>query len=179
MPTRSRSTSPSSAYTVAVELHDLADSCAAFPDAVVDEALPAIGAAMKAIALDEARRVTHGDLRLSRFAKGRGIKLGAGYDVVAPATVRLTPRPLGPWTLVESGSARSWWYEPRAGKPGKGAAKRRRRRRLQLRGGGVRWYVRHGGVRGKQAWTRTRDQIVDGLPTIVHESVLAAWTAVR
>lgn len=180
MPRRPRSKTPESAYTIAVELHGLAASCEAFPDAVVDVALPKIGARMKAIALEEAARVTGGDGRLSRFAKGKGIKLSAGYDVVAPTVVRLTPRPLGPWTLVESGSARSYWYEPRAGKAKtKKGARKKGARPIRLRNGAVRWYVRHGPVRGKRAWSQVKFLIADALPELVHAAVVDAWADVR
>ena len=180
MPKRLRSKAPASAFTIAVELHGLAASCEAFPDAVVDVALPKIGARMKAIAIDEAARVTGGDGRLSRFAKGKGIKLGAGYDVVAPTVVRLTPRPLGPWTLVESGSSRAYWYEPRRGKAlTKKGARKKGARPIKLRNGGVRWYVRHGPVRGKGAWSQVLFLIGDALPDLVHAAVVDAWSDVR
>ena len=180
MPTRTRSKTPASAYTIAVELHGLAASCEAFPDAVVDEALPKIGARMKALALEEAARVTGGDGRLSRFNKGKGIKLSAGYDVVAPGVVRLTPRPLGPWTLVESGSARSYWFEPRRGKAlTKKGARKKGARPIRLRNGAVHWYVRHGPVRGKRAWSQVKFNIAEALPDLVHAAVVDAWVAVR
>ena len=54
-------------------------------------------------ALDEAARVTGGDRRLSRMNRGRGVRLDAGYDRVGPTTIRLTPRPLGPWTFPAPG----------------------------------------------------------------------------
>ena len=180
MPSRTRSKTPAGAYTVSVHLEHLADACRDFPDVVVDEALPAIGARMKVVALEQAARVTGGDGRLSRFAKGRGVKLSAGYDKVGPTTMRLTPRPLGPWTLVESGSSRAYWYEPRAGKAKtKKGARKKGARPIKLRSGAVRWYVRHGPVRGKQAWTRTRNQIVDELPGLVETAIVDAWVAVR
>ena len=180
MPSRTRNRTPQGAYTIAVDLQGLADAAGNFPDAVVDVALPRIGAAMKKIALEEADRVTGGDGRLSRMNKGKGVKLSAGYDTVAPTVVRLTPRPLGPWTLVESGSNRAFWFEPRAGKSRtKKGARKAKVRPIRLRNGGVRWYVRHGPVRGKKAWTKTKARIVDDLPDLVHAAVVEAWADVR
>lgn len=186
MPSRQRNRTPASAYRTAVTLHDLADACAAFPEAVLTGALPAIGMMMKTTTLEEAARAVGGDRRLSRMGR-RGVKLDAGYDNVAETTVRLTPRPLGAWTLVESGSNRSQWWEPRQGKAVTRRGVRRQRRRLSLpaRGrvnrwdNGVRWYVRHGPVSGKRAWSRAFVRIDDALPDTVHTAVLEAWTAVR
>lgn len=179
MPRRTPNKTAQSAVRAAVHLHQLADDCAAFPRALIDDALPHIGAEMKRLAQQEAKRVTGGDQRLSRMNRGRGVRLDAGYDNVGPATVRLTPRPLGPWVLVESGSNRSNWYIPRAGKALTKRGKRKTRRRLRLHNGGVRWYVRHPSVRGKRAWSRARSLILDGLPDVVHESIARAWSDVR
>jgi hypothetical protein len=64
--------------------------------------------------LDNARRDTGGDLRLSRWrrrygASGTGVspKLGAGYEVFGTLNAKsvLRPRPYGIWALLEGGAA--------------------------------------------------------------------------
>jgi hypothetical protein len=63
--------------------------------------------------LDNARRDTGGDLRLSRWrrrygASGTGVspKLGAGYDIFGTLNAKavLRPRPYGIWALLEGGT---------------------------------------------------------------------------
>jgi hypothetical protein len=63
--------------------------------------------------LDNARRDTGGDLRLSRWrrrygASGTGVspKLGAGYEVFGTLNAKsvLRPRPYGIWALLEGGA---------------------------------------------------------------------------
>lgn len=155
-------------HAVAIRLHSLADACSAFVDDVVDEALPAIGATLRTAALASAARDTGGDRRLSRYNGGRGATLDAAVTKAGRGRVTLTPRPAGPWALVEAGSRRAWWWEPRD-------PRRRRGSRLHLASGAVRWYVRHGGVRGHQTWSRAVERIESELPDVVHDSVVASW----
>jgi hypothetical protein len=162
-----------SATATAADLHRLAAAAAAYPDTVTDEALPTVGARLTAIALEQAAAA--GAARLSRYGGGRGVTLDATAARNGD-TVTLTPRPLGPWTLVESGSHRDFWYTPRAG------PERPRHRgvsRIALADGGVRWYARHGPVKGKQVWSKTKDQIDQELPELIHTSALKAWDDVR
>jgi len=161
------------AADTAAHLHRLADDAAAYPDAVTDLTLPTVGERLQAIALEQAAAA--GAVHLSRYNRGRGVTLTASTARTGD-TVRLTPRPLGPWTLVESGSAKASWYEPRGGPD------RRRRHgvsRIRLADGGVRWYARHGPVRGKQVWTKTKAQIDTELPDLIHRAALQSWADVR
>jgi hypothetical protein len=106
----------------------------------------ALGERARDVILKQGRADTGGDLILSNFARGR-IKLDVAVEVGA-ATVKLTPTPIGPWTLLEDGSHRGAWFEPRKG----------RKRRVKLPDGNVRRYVRHGKVRAKRTFTRARAQ---------------------
>lgn len=69
----------------------------------------AVGAAADAYkdsVLTQARGDSGGDLRLSKFGRN-GVKLGAGYDVDGDvrATAKLSPRPMGPWKVLEYGAS--------------------------------------------------------------------------
>lgn len=61
--------------------------------------------AFKDAALTEARKDSGGDLRLSRFGK-KGVKLGVGFEVEGNANSRatVTPRPMGPWKVLQYGA---------------------------------------------------------------------------
>lgn len=62
--------------------------------------------AFKGAALDEARKDSGGDLRLSRFGKN-GVKLNVGFELDgSPGEQRATvrPRPMGPWKVLEYGA---------------------------------------------------------------------------
>lgn len=76
--------------------------------AIVGENRDAVAAAagvFKDSVLHQARVDSAGDLRLSKFGRS-GVKLGAGYDVDGDvhATATLTPRPMGPWKVMEYGA---------------------------------------------------------------------------
>ena len=56
--------------------------------------------------LAQARSASGGDMRLSRWGRqAGGLKLGAGFNVQGntSAVAVLTPRPMGPWKVVEAG----------------------------------------------------------------------------
>ena len=109
--------------------------------------LEAVGEEATKVILEEGRRDTGGDLILSHFARGR-LKL-AVESAMTGTTLTLTATPPGPWMLLEAGSHKGSWVEPRAG----------RKKRIKLPDGNVRRYVRHGYVRAKQTFTRARERI--------------------
>jgi hypothetical protein len=148
-------------------LHQLAADCAAYPDTVRRVMLPAVGSLLVDTAAAQA-------VTLSRYNRGAGVTLTATSSQVGRDTVRLTPRPLGAWAIVESGSNRSSWIIGSPPRKGKGGPKR-----VRLADGGVRWYVRHGPVRGRQAWSKTIDALEADLPTVVHDAAMTAWDQVR
>lgn len=152
-------------------LHQLAADCAAYPDAVRRAVLPAVGAMLVDAATEQANRVGP---RLSRYNNGAGATLTATASTVGRDTVRLTPRPLGPWAIVESGSRRAVWTQGAPARKGRGGPKR-----IAMANGAVRWYVRHRKLAGQQAWTRARAVMADRLPGVVHAAALEAWEAVR
>jgi hypothetical protein len=160
MPPRSRSDT----------LRTLAADCAAYPDALRRAMLPAVGRMLVDVATDAADRVGG---RLSRYNRGAGATLTATPSLVGSDTVRLTPTPLGPWTIVESGSAKSEWVIGTPPSEGRGA------KRIAMANGGVRWYVRHRKVAGKQVWTRALVAMADQLPDVVHRSAVDTWEQVR
>jgi hypothetical protein len=60
----------------------------------------------KGSVLAQARVASGGDMRLSRWGRqAGGLKLGAGFNVQGntSAVAVLTPRPMGPWKVVEAG----------------------------------------------------------------------------
>lgn len=79
-------------------------------DAIADtnrRAINAAAGAAKNTALAVASPDTGGDMRLSRWRSGKGIRLSAGYEVTATpgvVTARVHPRPLGVWQLLEHGA---------------------------------------------------------------------------
>ncbi len=87
---------------------ELAHKLDAAGRAVIGENRAAVSAAAgvyKDSVLTQARVDSGGDLRLSHFGRN-GTKLGAGYDVDGDvhATAKLTPRPMGPWKVLEYGA---------------------------------------------------------------------------
>jgi hypothetical protein len=109
--------------------------------------LTAVGEKARDVILEEGRRDTGGDLILSHFARGR-VKLAVETKFNG-ASLTLTATPPGPWMLLEAGSHKGSWVEPRAG----------RKKRVKLPDGNVRRYVKHGAVRAKQTFTRARTRI--------------------
>jgi hypothetical protein len=69
------------------------------------DAVAASANAYKNAVLDQARKDSGGDLKLSRWGKN-GTKLNAGYQLKggAQASALLRPRPAGPWRVLESGA---------------------------------------------------------------------------
>jgi hypothetical protein len=69
------------------------------------DAVAAMANGYKNAVLDQARKDSGGDLKLSRWGKN-GTKLNAGYDVKggAQASALLRPRPAGPWRVLEDGA---------------------------------------------------------------------------
>lgn len=61
--------------------------------------------AFKQSALEQARKDSGGDLRLSRFGK-KGVKLSVGFEVEGATQTKatVTPRPMGPWKVLEYGA---------------------------------------------------------------------------
>ena len=135
-------------------------------------ALDAKNTAIKVAAPD-----TGGDMRLSRWRSGKGIRLSAGYEVSATGSVvtaRVHPRPIGVWKLLEHGAAphpivpgatrrrRKASRTLLAGVagpvlPGETAAGLRRGkaagRVLSFGPGQVAAYVMHPGTSGKSTWS--------------------------
>lgn len=152
-------------------LDELADDCRRFPRTVVDDVLPVLGAQL----VDTATAATAAaGGTLSRYNRGAGVRL----DVTARAgrrdTITLVPQPIGAWTIAQAGSRRQTWMEPAGAGPGKLPA-----RRLRLQSGDVRWYVRHGPVRGRQVWSTVLDAVEADLPTVVHNAVAQSWADLR
>jgi hypothetical protein len=89
--------------------------------------------------------MSHGGARLSDGTR-RGIKLGAGYEVVgtADATAVLRARPQGPWSWLEFGVVRHK----------ETVRKRGGKQALGLANGQAFASVVHPGVRAKKTWTR-------------------------
>lgn len=140
-------------------LATLATACRRWPDRVVTEALPEIGQTVKRDVLAAARADTGGDLRLSRLRAG---KVAVSYDVAKPDLI-VTPVGVGAWSLLEGGSRQAAWWIPR---------NRKGRKRLTV-GSGVRWYVRHGPVRGRHTWTRAQAAALVDVPELI-DTVAAA-----
>jgi hypothetical protein len=69
------------------------------------DAVAASADAYKAAVLVQGRKDSGGDLRLSRWGKN-GIRLNAGYELKGNvnASAVLTPRPAGPWRVLEDGA---------------------------------------------------------------------------
>ena len=136
--------------------NDLADSTAL---------LTAIGEKARDIILEEGKADTGGDLILSHFARGR-VKMDV-ETAVSGGTVTLRAVPPGPWMLIEAGSHKSGWWEPRRGG-----------RKLRMPDGAIRNYVRHGHVRARNTFTRASARIKTEAPKwggdIVHQIVLKA-----
>lgn len=109
--------------------------------------------------LDNARRDTGGDLRLSRWRRrygasgtGQSPKLGAGYDVFGTLNAKavLRPRPYGIWALLEGGTV------PHTIKPFRYARGRRRgegNSALKFADGNFAAGVQHPGTRPKNTFT--------------------------
>lgn len=113
------------------------------------------------VILEEGRTDTGGDLILSNFARGR-IKLAVRQEL-SGSSLTLTATPAGPWMLLEAGSHKGSWIEPRAG----------RKKRVKLPDGNVRRYVRHGHVRAKQTFTRAAKRIDAAAPKWFEEEINA------
>lgn len=128
--------------------------------------LTIIGEKAKKVILEEGRSDTGGDLILSNFAKGR-VKMDVKTDVQG-GTVTLTAVPPGPWMLIEAGSHKSGWWEPR----------RSGRNKIRFPDGSVRNYVRHGHVKARNTFTRASKRIKAEAPKwgaeIVHDIVQKA-----
>jgi len=69
------------------------------------DAVAAAANAYKGSVLEQARKDSGGDMRLSRWGKN-GAKLGAGYEVkgTVDASAVLRPRPAGVWRVLEDGA---------------------------------------------------------------------------
>jgi hypothetical protein len=106
-----------------------------------------IGERAKEIILEEGRRDTGGDLILSNFAKGR-VKMDV-ETTIGGGIVTLKAIPAGPWMLIEAGSHKAGWYEPR----------KSRKHKLRFSDGNVRNYVRHGHVKARNTFTRATKRI--------------------
>lgn len=119
--------------------------------------LTVLGEKASKVILEEGRRDTGGDLILSHM---RRVKIDVKTEVRG-GTVTLTATPPGPWMLLEAGSHKGSWIEPRAG----------RKKRVKLPDGNVRRYVRHGAVRAKNTFTRARHRIDADAPKWLDEEV--------
>jgi len=118
----------------------------------IEGALRYVGERATEVILEEGRRDTGGDLILSRFARGR-IKLSVESSFTE-TTLTLTALPPGPWMLLEAGSHKFEWTEPR----------RSGRKKIRFPDGQVRNEVRHGYVRAKNTFTRARRRIDSDAP---------------
>ena len=118
----------------------------------MEGALRYVGERATEVILDEGRRDTGGDLILSKFARGR-IKLSVESNFTS-STLTLKAVPAGPWMLLEAGSHKASWIEPRH--PG--------RKKLRLPDGNVRKSVRHGFVRARNTFTRAHKRIDTDVP---------------
>jgi hypothetical protein len=118
----------------------------------MEGALRYVGERATEVILEEGRRDTGGDLILSKFARGR-IKLSVESDFTS-STLTLKAIPPGPWMLLEAGSHKSSWIEPR----------RSGRKKIRFPDENVRKSVRHGHVRAKNTFTRARKRIHTDAP---------------
>jgi hypothetical protein len=129
--------------------HDLSD---------LNALLTVVGEKAKEVILEEGRADTGGDLILSNFARGR-VKMDVETNI-SGGTVTLKAVPPGPWMLIEAGSHKSGWWEPR--RPNTG---------IRFADGNVRKYIRHGHVRAKNTFTRARKRIQTEAPKWLAEIV--------
>jgi hypothetical protein len=113
----------------------------------LEVALADVGKRATEVILEEGRKDTGGDLILSNFARGR-VKLTVETNING-SSLTLTAVPPGPWMLLEAGSHKSGWWEPR----------RSGRKKIAFADGNVRNYVRHGHVRARNTFTRARQRI--------------------
>lgn len=134
--------------------------------------------AAKTTILTSAAPDTGGDMRLSRWRSGKGIKIDAGYKVDdMGVTVKsvVKPRPVGVWSLLEHGAVQhsivpgARKKQRRAGRtlldgvagpvlPGtvlaSGRTKKQSGRVLSFGPGQVAAYATHPGTSGKNTWSR-------------------------
>jgi hypothetical protein len=113
----------------------------------MEGALAYVGERAIEVILEEGRADTGGDLILSNFARGR-VKMSA-ESTISGTTLTLKAVPPGPWMLIEAGSHKAEWWEPRKSRKGK----------LRFADGNVRNYVRHGAVRARNTFTRASRRI--------------------
>ena len=91
----------------------------------------------------------------------RNLRLTAGYEADAHS-VRITPRPSGPWKVITVGARPHRIPRPRrAAKP-------------VTTPYGVFRSVQHPGSRGKGTWFRVSDAVAREAPEIVHDEVVKA-----
>jgi hypothetical protein len=121
--------------------------------------LTVVGEKAKEVILEEGRADTGGDLILSNFARGR-VKMDV-ETTISGGTVSLKAVPPGPWMLIEAGSHKAGWWEPR----------KSRKTKLRFPDGNVRNYVRHGAVRAKNTFTRAAKRIQTDAPKWADEYV--------
>ena len=139
----------------------LSDEIAAFNDDLADAVLPKAGPRLRETALAAARRDAHG--RIARRT------LDADVDRRGD-TLTILPTPRGPWTLLDSGSRKRQWWEPRA--TGRG------HKRLRI-GNDVRVRVLHGPVRGKRTWTKATDAMADEFFATAYDEAAALWRTIH
>jgi len=125
----------------------------------LEGALRSIGERATEVILEEGRKDTGGDLILSNFARGR-IKLHVETQF-NEGTITLKALPPGPWMLLEAGSHKAFWTEPR----------RSGKKKLRMPDGNVRNQVRHGFVRARNTFTRARERVQADAPRWLDEYV--------
>lgn len=143
------------------------------------KAVRAAALAAKETSLTAGRADTGGDLRLSRWRSGKGIKIGVGFVVKTLASemavADVTPRPAGVWRLLEYGAAPhsivpgSTRRRKRAGATlqadiagpvlpvgamADARTKRGKAKVLSFGPGQVAAYVTHPGAPGKNTWSK-------------------------
>ena len=82
-------------------------------------------------------------------------------------TLAVLPVPAGPWSMLESGSRKRSWIEPK----GKGG------RRLRI-GNDVRIRVVHGPIRGKRTWTNVQDEMTQQFFKVARTEAANLWRSV-
>lgn len=111
------------------------------------------GAAGKKAALDAASSTLGADRRMSNFRRGRGPRLGAGYDIVGQE-VHVNLRPAGMWKLAQSGRRSSGSIRP----------KRRGGKKALNTPWGPRASARYGPSRGLGTWDKAVREAGDNVP---------------
>lgn len=131
--------------------------------------LKELGDRASRVVLEEGRKDSGGDLILSNFGRGgrKGRMILDVQEDFGIGVVTLRPNPVGPWMLMEAGSHKGYWWEPRKGS---------RKKAVVLPDGSVRRYVRHGPVAGRSTITRAKKkidaQLHDWAAEILHARIL-------